>query len=269
MPTLWTIPFSHYCERARWALDRAGIGYEERAFLPFLHMAPVALASSAATRRADTTSSPLSVPLLRLDDGTRLHDSAAILAWAATHAGWSDFAGDAAARELERTAAERIGPATRLFAYHGLLQDPALIDAVVRHNVGPAQLLAARASRPLFVAAMRKALRIDATRAAKARDRIERFADDVDARLADGRPWLGGDHFGSVDLSVAALSAPALVIRPDEGYGAWMPTLDALPPANAALARALRERPIGALILRAYQRERGRASKAAGTAADA
>ena len=34
---LITIPISHYCEKARWALDRAGIGYRERAHLQLIH----------------------------------------------------------------------------------------------------------------------------------------------------------------------------------------------------------------------------------------
>ena len=33
-PTLITISFSHYCEKARWALDRCGIEFRERANLP-------------------------------------------------------------------------------------------------------------------------------------------------------------------------------------------------------------------------------------------
>ena len=33
IPTLITIPISHYCEKARWALDRAGVAYRERAHL--------------------------------------------------------------------------------------------------------------------------------------------------------------------------------------------------------------------------------------------
>ncbi|MCW3023116.1 MAG: Glutathione S-transferase family protein, partial [Conexibacter sp.] len=35
-PILVTIPISHYCEKARWALDRAGVAYEERRHLPAL-----------------------------------------------------------------------------------------------------------------------------------------------------------------------------------------------------------------------------------------
>ncbi|HET6281472.1 MAG TPA: glutathione S-transferase N-terminal domain-containing protein, partial [Polyangia bacterium] len=41
---LITIPISHYCEKARWALDRAGAAYVERKYLPVAHLLPVWLA---------------------------------------------------------------------------------------------------------------------------------------------------------------------------------------------------------------------------------
>src|SRR5262245_42990107 len=34
---LITIPFSHYCEKARWALDRLGITYREAPHPPLFH----------------------------------------------------------------------------------------------------------------------------------------------------------------------------------------------------------------------------------------
>ena len=34
---LVTIPISHYCERARWALDRAGIVYREERHVQIVH----------------------------------------------------------------------------------------------------------------------------------------------------------------------------------------------------------------------------------------
>jgi len=36
---LITIPFSHYCEKARWALELCGIAYEEDGHLPVFHYA--------------------------------------------------------------------------------------------------------------------------------------------------------------------------------------------------------------------------------------
>jgi glutathione S-transferase len=38
---LHTIPFSHFCEYARWSLQRAGVEFEERASLPGLHLVNV------------------------------------------------------------------------------------------------------------------------------------------------------------------------------------------------------------------------------------
>src|SRR5215218_1769036 len=55
---LVTIPISHYCEKARWALDRAGLAYVEEAHVQGLHQ--------LAARRAG---GGLSVPVLVTDEG--------------------------------------------------------------------------------------------------------------------------------------------------------------------------------------------------------
>src|SRR4051812_21755130 len=48
-PTLITIPISHYCEKARWALERADVTYRERAHLQVLHWIPVNRAGGRKT----------------------------------------------------------------------------------------------------------------------------------------------------------------------------------------------------------------------------
>ena len=40
-PRLITIPISHYCEKARWALERADIPYREERHLQVIHWAHV------------------------------------------------------------------------------------------------------------------------------------------------------------------------------------------------------------------------------------
>ena len=46
---LITIPPSHYCEKARWALDYAGISYREEGHPPLLHRLPVKLAGGGVS----------------------------------------------------------------------------------------------------------------------------------------------------------------------------------------------------------------------------
>src|SRR3982751_1009152 len=50
-PTLITVPLSHFCEKARWALDHAGVAYREEPHAPLL--------SRFATRRGAGGSVPV------------------------------------------------------------------------------------------------------------------------------------------------------------------------------------------------------------------
>ena len=40
-PCLVTIPYSHYCELSRWALERAGIEFDEAQYSPGYHVKAV------------------------------------------------------------------------------------------------------------------------------------------------------------------------------------------------------------------------------------
>src|SRR3954469_17878653 len=86
---LITIPISHYCEKARWALERAGIPYTEERHLQGLHRraarragrgraVPALLAPHRAARRAG---GGRTVPVLVAPDRV-LGESAAIVAYA-------------------------------------------------------------------------------------------------------------------------------------------------------------------------------------------
>ena len=69
MLRLVTIPISHYCEKARWALERAGIPYREERHVQGIHRVAARRAGGGAT-----------VPVLVTPDGV-LGESEAILAW--------------------------------------------------------------------------------------------------------------------------------------------------------------------------------------------
>jgi glutathione S-transferase len=66
---LITIPISHYCEKARWALERAGLPYREERHVQGIHRVAARRAGGGAT-----------VPVLVTPEGV-LSDSADILAW--------------------------------------------------------------------------------------------------------------------------------------------------------------------------------------------
>jgi glutathione S-transferase len=111
---LITIPISHYCEKARWALDRAGIAHRESAHLQIIHRLVARRAGGGAT-----------VPVLVCGDRV-LTDSAEIVIEADTRARFErrlypdDRAAAAEARTLERDFDARLGPHGRLWMYNGI-----------------------------------------------------------------------------------------------------------------------------------------------------
>ena len=133
---LVTIPFSHYCEKARWALDRAGLLYEERAHLPIAHYLPARLAGGGKT-----------VPVLKTPDRT-LGDSTDILHWVDARLPepkrlFPDDPGlQAEVIRWEGLFDDKLGPAARRWAYGHLLPDTALLRTVLQQNVPAVEALA-------------------------------------------------------------------------------------------------------------------------------
>lgn len=243
---LVTIAISHYCEKARWALDRAGLGYVESAHYPNVHY----LESFAVAR------SPR-VPIL-VDDGRVIADSTAIL----RHADGllppeaRLFPEGPRAREveaLEDRFDEALGPPARLWAYWGWFERMPVALAYAGHGTPRLE----RALAPLLSGLMRRMtsarFRITPERAAEALVQIDAIFEETGARLADGRPYLAGERFTAADLAFAALSAPVLL---PPGHGAPLPPAESAPPAMRAEIERLRGTPAGAFALRLYARER-------------
>ena len=70
MPRLLTIPISHFCEKARWALERAGIEYDEERHVQGVHRVVSLRAGGSGT-----------LPVLIAEDGV-FTESEDILRWA-------------------------------------------------------------------------------------------------------------------------------------------------------------------------------------------
>ena len=246
LPRLVTIRFSHYCEKARWALDRAGIAYREESHVPIF-----------SWRASLGSGGKRTVPCLATSGGT-VADSTDILRWADAHAATAaplfppGTAGEEVAA-LEDEFDRRLGPATRRLAYFYLLQRPALVR---RFLASAGQGLEARAATllfPLLRAMMVRGLRLDAAGAERSRAALEEVFGRVEARLADGRRYLAGEHFSAADLTFAALAAPVLV---PNAVSQDYPAPDEVPPGLAELIAHCRERPAGRFALRLYAQER-------------
>jgi glutathione S-transferase len=257
---LLTIRPSHFNERARWALDRFELAYDEVPYMPMLHAGPVAaVVLPAGKGQNDRNSTRLSTPVL-IADGQVISDSEAIVAWVSRRFGdrrtslhWTPRAA-----ELDHRFSERLGPDTRRLVYRYLLDDPQGMRELAERNVPRSQARLFVALLPAIRRTIRDKLRVDEEHAARSLVRIDEAFATVGDLLADGRPYLLGDRFSAADLGFASLSALALLVQPSEGYGAWIPPLDRVPPAFAAIARRLRDTPAGRFALRMFAEERGR-----------
>jgi len=244
---LITIPISHYCEKARWALDRAGVRYRERPHLQLIHWLAVRRAGGGRT-----------APVLVCGDRV-LADSAEIVAEADTRAPDARrlYPDDPAAadevRELEREFDERLGPQGRLWMYDALRGRRDIAIAYACTGVPAWERRVLPVAYPLVTRVIDRYLRITPDAVARSEAEVRGIFDAVAERLADGRPYLCGDRFTAADLTFAALAAA--VLMPPE-YGVPLPQPDELPQPMAAMVRELRAHPAGAHALAMFRTER-------------
>ena len=252
---LLTFPISHFCERARWALDDAGIDYVEKKVLQMFH-----------TRELQKMGAGATVPALVYGD-LILSDSLDILEWVdgkrvrgTSLCPWNKSAAERLWMiELSRNFAAD----TRRVAYDWLLPHKNLLLKYNNRGAPWWQGLALRIGYDKAVHIVRKHLGIHEATVSAAREAIQARLRWVESRLAS-RPYLSlegstehdGQRYTALDLTFAAYFAPLCAV---EGYGAdgkGLPSLNELPPEIAERAAKYRERPAGRFVLRVYKEHR-------------
>ncbi|MGO9489180.1 MAG: glutathione S-transferase family protein [Solirubrobacteraceae bacterium] len=247
MLRLVTIPISHYCEKARWSLERAGLAYREEPHVQGLHRIFARRAGAGPT-----------VPVLVTPEGA-IGESEQILAW--VDSGLPEqqrlFPQDPGERRtvtaIARRLDEQLGPSGRRLIYVRMFRQRELMLDYNNNGVPAWEDRALRWSFPLAKRFVGRALAI--TPGVEVEDeRVvwEQF-DWVAAMLEDGRPFLTGERFTAADLTFAALAAP--VILPPV-YGTPMPPFEALDQPTAALVERGRAHPAGRFAMGLIEEQR-------------
>jgi glutathione S-transferase len=205
---LYQFPFSHYCEKVRWALDYKGIAYRTVDLLPGFHF-----------RRLAKLAPKTCVPVLR-DGATVVQDSSAIIDYLdQRYANLALTPSDPhAAREAldwEEYLDEQIGVNIRLWFYHHAL-------SVRRFGVSFLLQGAAWHKKPLFIlvypkvrGAMLQSMNINSDTARQAEERLRAALEKLDVALV-GRRFLVDDRFSRADLPACALLRRSCM--PDDTY---------------------------------------------------
>ncbi len=246
MIRLVTIAVSHFCEKARWALDRAGVAYEEDGHLPMFHYLP--------TRRAG---GKRRVPVLVIERGNVVCDSTEIVAWADGQKPGAllpiDPRDRAAAIAIEDDLDRTLGPATRCWAYFHML-DRKDLPRRLAWKVPAWEVTALTLGRPLAVLAMKRGLSINPASAERSRQQIDDAFARTNALLRDGRRYLAGDAFSVADLTFAALAA--IVLLPKDGHPYPLPDASEVPPESRDRIQGWRDSAAGRHALTMYRHER-------------
>jgi glutathione S-transferase len=233
---LVTIPISHYCEKARWALDRAGLAYREERHVQGIHRVAARRAGGGRT-----------VPVLVTPEGA-LGESDEILVWvdertSPEHRLFPVDPGErVAVEQVCRRLDEGLGPSGRRLMYVHMLAERELMLRFNNQGVPIWEDRLLRMGWPLAVRWGRHDLGIRPGTEVEDESAVFRELDFVANSLADGRKHLCGEHFTAADLTFAALCAS--VIAPPI-YGVPLPQPDVLPPAMAALVERVRDHPAG------------------------
>ena len=245
-PRLITFAASHFCEKARWALDWHGIAYDEIGWPPGLHLI---LAKCCGAKQR-------TVPFV-LDGTDVIQGSGAIIDWAESKAqdrgrSLNPKAALDEAKEVERRADEVIAVNVRRLAFAELLPGHAhLVKSALFYRASGWRRQAGNVMWPVAWRILMRMYDIRPGAAAESRSKLEAELDWLDGKLADGRTYLVGDRFSRADLAVASLLAN--FARPKE-----LPAHHGMkgPDALAADVNRWSERPVMRWVIAQYRAHR-------------
>ncbi|WP_282608681.1 glutathione S-transferase [Pelagibius sp. Alg239-R121] len=213
LPKLISFAISHYCEKARWALDWYGIEYTEEFWPIGLHM--------RMTRELGVPKS--CVPILMLD-GEILQGSREILDWAYVNRTDSeksleDSKHGEEIREIEARADDVVGVEVRRLLYaQTLTQHPDIVLELLYGNLDSKVRSVGHNLWPKIQPAMIQTLDAAPDAVADSRAKLDVELDWLDEKLAEGKHHLVGDRLTRADLAAASLLAPFAQLSRERMY---------------------------------------------------
>lgn len=200
MIELYQFPFSHFCEKARWALDYKGLAYRTVNLLPGFHF-----------MRMRMLAPKTSVPVLRDGEGT-VQGSGEIIDYLDRKYPESPLTprDPEAAREAldwERYCDEEIGVQARRWFYHHALADRRVALGFLLQGAPGYIRPFFRLAFPLVRLVMLRFMDITAETAAESEKRFLLALKKLDWAL-EGRRFLVEDRFSRADLTACALMSP-------------------------------------------------------------
>ena len=244
-PILYIFNISHYCEKARWALDHFGIAHQPQHVMVGTHRR---IARKLGARRG-------SVPFLATAEGV-VAGSSAIIDWGESRraADAPSLAGDdpEQARAIEKRLDDIAGVHVRRFYYSdALTSDPASVRPLFSDGLPLWQRMAVRLAWPKVVPMMVKGMDLGPAQGLESRAILEGELAWLDGLLADGRPFLAGAQFSRADITAASLLAPLVAPKEHPVYASLV-----LPPALAATVLPWAQRPTMRLVRDMYATRR-------------
>lgn len=242
--TLLTIPYSHYCERARWALDYCGINYIEAGHAPFFHAYHNRKAGAQRTVPALVTPEGVINGSDRILTFADRHDPAQSVLYPATD--------ERSIRSWESRFDQSFGIKSRVWAYIYLQQEPELLHDILRQGSSFEYALL----KPMIPQLLKTIVRLykaHPQRLKAVENELNTYFDQCDFMLQDQRPFFMGSQFSAADITLCSL-AGALLFPPE--YGFSYPALKNYPEAMQHQILQWRERPVGQYILRMYANHR-------------
>ncbi len=200
MLTLYQFPISHYCEKARWALEYKNIEYKKVNLLPGLH-----------AKKARNLCSSSSLPIL-VHNNKAINESSEIISYLDHMFPMNSLTPTdphlkQETLKWEKFADEMIGPDVRCICYHTLLDHPDIIIPYFT-NEGPWYgKLYMNVTYPKLSQKMKNLMKLDDAEVEASQNRLSQTIQTIIAHI-HGRSFFVGDAFSRADLAVASLLAP-------------------------------------------------------------
>jgi glutathione S-transferase len=244
LPVLWQLRFSHFNEKARWALDYKRVPHRRRSLAPGRHV-----------RRSKQLGGTGSTPVLVID-GEVIGDTTEIVAELEQREPDPSLYPDTdierkAMLELEDYFDEQLGPGIRTAIFHAILPHRRVTVPLTTQGLGGGTRIAFNAGYPAIRRAVRRAMNATDEGARLGRDATVAALDVVEKELG-GRDYLVGDRFSVADLTAAALLCP-LVAPPQFAYK-WPPVW---PDEWEQFRRSLADRHAYKWVQEMFSRHRG------------